>query len=350
MLRWGAALLVIGLVAVAGVAGYWVFLAPGPPLSPPAMVSIKKGDTIATIAGRLQHAGVVRSGLAWRLLGRASGQAQRLQPGDYLWHGGETPAEVLRHIVHGDYMVVIITIPEGLTVRQIGERMEHAGLGCAVAFELAARDSDLTRALGLQPLGAEGYLFPATYRFSPLATTDFIIGTMLARFYANLTSATEERAFALGLTMNQVVTLASIVEKEAHQAQERPLIAGVFYNRMRFHMPLQSDPTAQYGLEEVPAQTAAQAVHTPSAFNTYDFVGLPPGPIANPGWASIEAALYPALSNYLYFVARKDGTHIFSRSLAEHIRAIAQVSRHDVKSSGNLPAAASHGAARDGHQ
>ena len=128
--------------------------------------------------------------------------------------------------------------------------------------------------------------------------------------------------FKLGLTERELLTLASIVEKEAKAEQERPLIAGVLYNRLRLNMPLQSDPTAQYNYEGVTG-SALQAVHTLSAFNTYDFVGLPPGPIANPGMASIMAALYPAQTNYLYFVARNDGTHIFSRSLETHNRAVA---------------------------
>jgi UPF0755 protein len=149
---------------------------------------------------------------------------------------------------------------------------------------------------------------------------------MLTRFYEILTPAVEQRLFTLGLTTRQLVTMASIVEKEARVPSERPLIAGVFYNRLRLGMPLQSDPTAQYEATGEIAHAAA-AVHTPSAYNTYSIVGLPPGPIANPGLSSIMAALYPDHTDYLYFVARSDGTHIFSKSFEEHQRAIAGLRR-----------------------
>ena len=160
--------------------------------------------------------------------------------------------------------------------------MAETGLVCEDEFENAARDGAMVRALGLMPLGAEGYLFPATYKFSPHAKLDDVLAAMLARFYQVLTPEVEERMFAVGLDARRLVTMASIVEKEAKAPGERPLIAGVFYNRLRLNMPLQSDPTAQYELDGA-KESAASAVHTASAFNTYDFAGLPPGPIANPG-------------------------------------------------------------------
>jgi UPF0755 protein len=217
---------------------------------------------------------------------------------------------------------VTITIPEGLTVHQIAERVEESGLGCQAEFEDDARDGPIVRALGLTPLGAEGYLFPATYRFSPHATGSDVLAAMLARFYTILTPEVEERMFAMGLDARRLVTMASIVEKEAKAPSERPLIAGVFYNRLRLNMPLQSDPTAEYELNGA-NESAAAAVHSASTFNTYDFTGLPPGPIANPGLKSIEAALNPTQTDYLYFVAREGGIHVFSKSFEEHKRNIA---------------------------
>jgi UPF0755 protein len=229
---------------------------------------------------------------------------------------------VMRHLVKGDFIVVTITIPEGLTVHEIAERVGTTGLVCEDEFENAARDGAMVRALGLMPLGAEGYLFPATYKFSPHAKTDDVLAAMLARFYQVLTPQVEERMFAVGLDARRLVTMASIVEKEAKAPAERPLIAGVFYNRLRLGMPLQSDPTAEYELDGA-KESAVSAVHTTSAFNTYDFSGLPPGPIANPGLKSIEAALNPAQTDFLYFVAREGGTHVFSKSYDEHRHAIA---------------------------
>jgi len=327
--RISVSILAVILLAAAG-SFYYLWLAPTPAFTPPKIVSIKKGESVRTIAGKLQAAGVVRSVLAMRIYARLSGQAARLQPGDYAFKGDERVPDIVRHLVNGDFMVITVTIPEGLTVYQIAGRLEQAGLVCAIDFERAARDGPLITALGLDALGAEGYLFPATYRFPPSARVGTILATMLARLYEVLTPRVEERMFKLGVTDRELLTLASIVEKEAKVAQERPLIAGVIYNRLRLNMPLQSDPTAQYNYEGS-IDSALQAVHTPSAFNTYDFVGLPPGPIANPGLASIMAALYPAQTDYLYFVARDDGTHIFSRSLEKHNRAVALLRKSNAR-------------------
>jgi peptidoglycan lytic transglycosylase G len=299
----------------------------------PRVVSIRKGASMTVAARELAREGIVRSQPAFVFYAGLTGRAKRLKPGDYAFKGGEAMPAVLTHLVNGDFMVVTVTIPEGMTVHQIGERLEQAGLVCENEFDSAARGGQVAAALGLGPLGTEGFLFPATYRFSPLAKTDQILGLMLERFFAVLTPAVEQRLFELDLTAREMVTMASIVEKEAHAPQERPIIASVFYNRLKLGMPLQSDPTAQYNLQG-DSQRAATAVRMPSAFNTYEIAGLPPGPIANPGLSSIRAALYPAHTDYLYFVARNDGTHIFSRSFAEHQRAIAEVKRVNALSQG----------------
>src|SRR5579884_1867978 len=315
--------LAFAAVVVSGAIAAWAFLfRPGPRFPSPRIVTIERGDSFRTAARKLARAGVVRSAIATIAWAEFSGEARSVKPGDYEFTGGESIGDVLRHLVRGDYLVTVVTIPEGLTIRQIAERIENAGLACAPEFEYQARRGPLIAALGLMPLGAEGYLFPATYRFSPRANAQEIVARMLMRFYALLTPAVEERMFELGLDAREIVTMASIIEKEARVPGERPQVASVFYNRLRLGIPLQSDPTAQYNPEGV-EEPAAVAVHRSSRFNTYDFVGLPPGPIANPGESSIMAALYPAHTDYLYFVARGDGTHVFSRTLKEHERAIA---------------------------
>ncbi len=318
-----ATFLVLAIVIGALFAGlsYW-FLSPTEKFAPPREVTIAKGESFRQIARALAEAGVVRSELALRFYGRVSGTASQIKPGDYAFKGGERIPDVMRHLVKGDFIVVTVTIPEGLTVHEIAERLAQTGLVCEDDFENAARDGALVRALGLMPLGAEGYLFPATYKFSPHAKIDDVLAAMLSRFYQVLTPEVEERMFKVGLDPRRLVTMASIVEKEAKAPAERPLIAGVFYNRLRLGMPLQSDPTAQYELDGA-KESAVSAVHTASAFNTYDFAGLPPGPIANPGLKSIEAALNPTQTDYLYFVAREGGTHAFSKSYDEHRRVIA---------------------------
>ena len=315
---------VIVLAILGGGAAYYFFLMTGPVLESPRMVEIKSGERLRSIAASLERNGIVRSALALNLYARASGAANRVQPGDYRFVGGETIGQVLGHLVRGESIVITVTIPEGSTVRQIGQRLEQARLVCDWQFVLAARASPLTAKLGLTAPGVEGYLFPATYRFAPTASAEDILAALLQRFFAQITPQVEERSFQMGLSMKELITLASIIEKEAKVPAERPLIAGVFYNRLRLHMPLQSDPTAQYSVNGITG-SAAQAVHTASAFNTYNFAGLPPGPIANPGWDSIHAALYPTPTDYLYFVARNDGSHVFSRTLKEHDRAIASI-------------------------
>jgi UPF0755 protein len=322
-MKLAATILVLAIVvggAYAALSYYW--LSPTEKFAPAREVTIEKGESFRQIARALADAGVVRSELALRFYGRLSQTASQIKPGDYAFKGGERIPDVMRHLVKGDFIVVTITIPEGLTVHEIAERVGQTGLVCEDDFEQAAREGAMVRALGLMPLGAEGYLFPATYKFSPHATIDDVLGAMLARFYQVLTPQVEERMFAAGLDARRLVTMASIVEKEAKAPDERPLIAGVFYNRLRLGMPLQSDPTAEYELDDA-KEAAVSAVHTTSAFNTYDFAGLPPGPIANPGLKSIQAALNPTPTDYLYFVAREGGTHVFSKSYDEHRRAIA---------------------------
>ncbi|HTQ23870.1 MAG TPA: endolytic transglycosylase MltG [Candidatus Binataceae bacterium] len=315
-----AGLVALGAVAAAGWLTY-ACLIPVPRFMAPRIVSVDPGDSLGSVARRLAAAGVVRSARAMMLYAECTGGGRSLKPGEYAFTGGERVSEVLRHLVNGDFVTVTVAIPEGATLHQIAERLEDAGLVCQRQFEEAARSGPLPAALGLEPLGSEGYLFPATYRFSPHANVERILAAMLGRFYGALPSHTDERLFELNLSPHELVTLASIIEKEAKVAGERPTIASVFYNRLRLGMPLQSDPTAQYN-PDGEIEPAATAVHTASAYNTYSFAGLPPGPIANPGMSSIMAALYPAHTDYLYFVARNDGTHIFSRTLREHQRNI----------------------------
>ena len=326
-MKTAALILLCGIVSVSAVATvYYLILQPTQLFSPPRIVSIEKGESVASAARRLSRSGVITNSLVFTLYAELTGQARHIKPGDYAFKGSETIPQVLKHLVDGDFMVITLTVAEGMTVHQIGERLRAAGLSCDRSFERAALNGPVTRALGLGIVGVEGFLFPATYRFSPLATDDQILASMLERFFSILTPPVEQRMFELGMNPRQLVTIASIIEKEARLPGERPIIASVFYNRLARGMPLQSDPTAQYNYAgEI--EPAATAIREPSAFNTYTIRDLPPGPIANPGLDSIRAALFPAHTTYLYFVARKDGTHIFSRSFKEHERAVEEVKR-----------------------
>jgi UPF0755 protein len=326
-MKTAALILLCGMLSVLAAATVYYFVVrPTELFTLPRIVSIKRGESVASAARQLSRSGIIANPLAFILYAELTGQARRLKPGDYAFNGAEAVPQVLSHLVNGDFMVITVAIPEGMTVHQIGERFRAAGLACDRSFDQAARNGAVTRALGLGVLGVEGFLFPATYRFSPLATDDQILASMLGRFFSILTPQVEERMFELGMNSRQLVTTASIIEKEAKLASERPIIASVLYNRLARGMPLQSDPTAQYNYAgEV--ESAATAIRERSAFNTYKIPDLPPGPIANPGLDSIRAALYPARTAYLYFVARKDGTHIFSHSFKEHEHAVEEVKR-----------------------
>jgi UPF0755 protein len=333
-MRTASVILVAAALTLGGAATVsYITVRPTPIFDPPRIVSIEKGQSVTSAAQRLGRSGVIANSFAFILYAELTGQARRVKPGDYAFTGGEGIPQVLSHLVHGDFMVITVTFPEGMTVHQIGERLQASGLVCGSSFDQAAFNGPLTQALGLSVLGVEGFLFPATYRFSPLTTNDQILLAMLERFYSLLTPQVEGRMFELGMNTGQLVTMASIIEKEARAPSERPIIASVLYNRLAIGMPLQSDPTAQYNYAgEV--EPAAAAIRVRSAFNTYSIPDLPPGPIANPGFDSIQAALYPAHTRYLYFVARKDGTHIFSHTLKEQERAIEEVKRGVVSGHG----------------
>jgi UPF0755 protein len=324
----GVAVIFALTMSAAAVHQYYV---PPAAFSAPRIVTIEKGQSFRKVAHLLEAAGVVRNALIFMVYAQFTGAARKVKPGDYAFRGGERMSEVLGHLVRGDFVVVTVAIPEGLNVHEIAQRVGATGLVCPDDFEQAARNGPLVRALGLMPLGAEGYLFPATYKFSPRATVNDVLTAMLARFYQVLTPQVEEQMFKQSLDSRRLVTMASIVEKEAKMPGERPLIAGVFYNRLKLGIPLQSDPTAEYSLD---GETAVAAVHTPSAYNTYVISGLPPGPIANPGLKSIDAALYPAHTDFLYFVARNDGTHVFSKTLKEHDVAIEAIHKANLHADG----------------
>lgn len=233
-----------------------------------------------------------------------------------------SPQQILETLAHGQTVVHKVVVAEGATLVRIGELLEHAGLMSKQAFMRAATNPDVAAALGLQGPTLEGYLFPETYHFSKGIPPGGVINKMVAQFRSVFSPAWAERARAMGLSMHQVVTLASIVEKETADPRERPLIAAVFLNRLKRNMRLESDPTVIYGLQSFDGNLTEKDLRTPTPYNTYRIKGLPPGPICNPGKGAIEAVLFPADESYLYFVSKNDGTHHFSRTLAEHNRMV----------------------------
>lgn len=290
-------------------------------------VSFPAGTGIRKLAQELKTAGIIRSPWHFILVARLRGQARRLKAGDYRLTDAMTPARILRKLATGDVDSRRFVLPEGYSIYQAAELLEEKGYFSKDAFLKACRDPDLLARLHIQGDSVEGYLFPATYNLALGSNEEQLIGQMVERFnkaYAGLTCGGE----AGGRNQREIVTLASIIEKEAVAADEKPLIASVFCNRLRLGMPLQSDPTAVYGVRAFGGKVTRADIGRRSPYNTYLVTGLPPGPIGNPGSEALRAALHPASTNYLYFVARQDGTHQFSRTLDEHNRAVALYLKH----------------------
>lgn len=271
--------------------------------------------------------GLIRSELPMIALGRLTGVEKSLQPGLYRIQEGSSPLDVFNKIRNGDTETLALTIPEGYSVEQIAMAVETAGIAPSDEFLRAARDEKLAAELDIPARSFEGFLFPDTYNVPFGTTADELIKIMVAGFRTAFRPELEQRLQETGMTLLEMVTLASIVEKETGKDFERPLIAAVFLNRLKKGMRLESDPTILYGVRPLGEPIRRSEIKRRTPYNTYVIKGLPPGPIANPGLASMEAVLYPEDADYLYFVAQKDGTHKFSTSLSDHNRAVRQYRR-----------------------
>jgi UPF0755 protein len=290
-------------------------------------VDLPAGSTVRSIADRLAASGVVVDPLTFRIAARLSGEERRLQAGEYRFAEPARPGEIVARLVAGDVFVRPLTFPEGLTIREMAALFEANGRGAAADFERAARNVSLVAEVDPDARSLEGYLFPDTYTLGRHDDAQTVIESMTRSFLSTFNSDLRAEAAAASLSVRQVVTLASLVEKETAVAGERPIVAAVYRNRLRVGMPLQCDPTVIYAMMLAGrwnGNIRRSDLDINSPYNTYRYAGLPPGPIASPGRASLEAALRPADVDYLYFVSRNDGTHVFSRTLAEHNRAVAQ--------------------------
>lgn len=308
-------------------AGRWVqsgLAAPGPAGSGPVLVGVPAGASTREVAELLAQQHLIKDATLFRYYARLTGQDSRIQGGQYELSAAMTPAQILDKLAHGEVVVHRFTVPEGLTVEQVADLLAAKGLVDRQRFLTVAAGSHYADPWlpktnrPAQPL--EGYLFPATYDYEPGATPEQLLSMMVDRFASAWTPERAKRAQELGMTAHQALTLASIVEKETSVATERAAVAGVYMNRLKIGMKLDADPTVRYALDK-PAEEPLlyKDLDVASPYNTYRRAGLPPGPIAAPGDASIQAVLYPAAHDYLYFVAKEDGTgeHYFARTLAE---------------------------------
>lgn len=316
--------LVVAVAVAAGIGALWLrhALSPRDESAPPIVLTIARGSTLARVARELEQAGVVRSAHATELVGRWHHLDVRLQAGEYELSPAVTALAVLQQIADGRVRTFELVIPEGFDAQQIAARIEESGLGDAATFLALARSPAAPAVFGVAGPSLEGYLFPATYRLPRGLGADELATAMVGRFLESWQPLAAEAA-SRSLGMREIVTLASIVEKETGAPEERPLVASVYLNRLAIGMKLDADPTVIYGIHDFDGNlTRAHLEDGSNPWNTYRRAGLPPGPIASPGEASLRAVLQPAKSDALYFVARGDGTHVFSRTLAEHLHAV----------------------------
>jgi UPF0755 protein len=288
----------------------------------PAEIRVEQGDSLAAVIRKLREQKIISNGLFFSLWARLSGAEKKLHTGLYRFDSGVTPREVLDRLVNGKGIFLTVTIPEGLTVKEIAVLLDKLKIADRERFLTEAANPDLLAALGLHDRSLEGYLFPSTYHFTPSTAERDIIINMAEQFRKISQPLLMQRDGSGQLTPHQILTLASIIEKETGVEAERPLVSAVFHNRIKRQMPLQSDPTVIFGLKNFNGNLTRKDLTDANPYNTYRISALPPGPICNPSLSSIRAALHPADVPYLYFVSKNDGTHLFSETVEAHNQAV----------------------------
>jgi UPF0755 protein len=288
----------------------------------PIDLVIPRGSSLVSVAELLHRNGVIEKAHAFRLLMRFTGGQHRVRAGEFHFKKDMGLIDALYVVYNGEPIVHPVTVPEGWTVRQIAGILAQAGLVDEQKFLSLTLTPQAAAKYHLKAPSLEGFLFPDTYTFSKVDGEERIVDRMVQRFNSKFDKTMQEQAAAQHMTVEQVVTLASIIEKETGAAtpQERTLISSVYHNRLARHMRLQADPTTIYGIPNFNGNLTRRDLETPTAYNTYTFVGLPPGPIATPRNNTLVAALNPAKTNYLYFVSNNQGSSIFSETYGQHAR------------------------------
>jgi UPF0755 protein len=324
----GRLLISVAVAAAIVTAGVTALLVvPGPTQVGPVILGVGQGERFGEIADRLERLEVIRSALALRFWARVTGRDRAVAWGDYLIQPPISSLMVLDRLAFPPDPIGRVTIPEGLTVDQTIALLVERGRGSREAFTALVRDPAFLEREGLLIPGAEGYLFPDTYVLPSTMSPERVLHEMVERFRRQFDQNLVAQGRALGLSPDQVVTLASLIEEETTVADEQRLVSGVFHNRLRLGMRLQSDPTVLYGRPEGDRAISKRDLQEPTAHNTYVIAGLPPSPIANPGRGALEAAVHPATTDALYFVARGDGSHEFTSTLAAHNAAVRRFQR-----------------------
>ncbi|MBX3020402.1 MAG: endolytic transglycosylase MltG [Bdellovibrionales bacterium] len=329
MMKFIAAILVIAL-AGAGFEAFR-FLSSGPGKAEEQLVfEVPTGVPFRRVAQDLQDKGLISDAFKLRVLAKATGQGGRLKHGEYALNKGMTPQEILGLLVSGKSIQYPITFPEGSNVYDMAAVLNSKGIFKGEEFLKAVKDKKIIQELlGVEVSSLEGYLFPETYNVTRYTPLKDLLAQMVGNFktaYSHVEAQLKSRGQSPPLSRHELVTLASIVEKETGAAEERPMIASVFYNRLRKNMKLQSDPTIIYGIwvdtGSYKQNISKEDITRATRYNTYTVPRLPWGPIANPGREALAAVMMPANSEYLYFVSRNNGTHVFTRSYDEHLKAV----------------------------
>jgi len=290
------------------------------------IIDVYPGQKFEVITDNLRKKAIIGNPFKFKLLALINGYDKKIKAGEYLFSASMPPEKILQIMTAGKVRLHRLTIPEGYNLNQIAEAVENAELCSKAAFLEAATDPLLAHEKGIENKTYantfEGYLFPDTYYFPKGITPNAIISKMLSRFWSAFKPEWKKEAKKMRLSVHQIVTLASIIEKETGASFERPIISSVFHNRLRRGIRLESDPTVIYGIKDFDGNITKKHLQTPTPYNTYKKKGLPPGPIANPGTDSLKAAIYPDDTDFLYFVSKGDNTHKFSKNIKEHKKAV----------------------------
>lgn len=290
---------------------------------------VRRGQSLSEIASNLEKMGAISSRSNFILYSKLLGKTKKMKTGRYAIRSHDSIADIVDVIVRGYATPFNVVIPEGYTMAETA-RLLHATIDLDVGgFRELTSDPDLLDSLGIEADNLEGYLAPSTYQFFYEEEPEKVVSKMTQHFFASIPDSFEIKANELGLTFHEAVTLASLVEEEAMIDSERPIIAAVYLNRLRKRWRLECDPTVIYALGGLDRPLYRKDLTVDSPYNTYKYYGLPPGPISNPGVKSLEAAVNPAKTDYMFFVARGDGSHVFTRTNAEHINAKNRIKRQN---------------------
>jgi UPF0755 protein len=285
------------------------------------IITVKEGMSLSETAERLEQSKIITNRTLFLLWARLMGYSRKIKAGEYRLSSSMAPIRIMEVLTRGIIITHPVTIPEGFSINQIGELLAEKKLVNLQDFMSIVQDPETLKKYGIPGPNLEGYLYPDTYQFGKGLSASSIVDVMITRF-KEVVEPLRANIDESGMSLEQVLTLASIVEKETGSADERPLIASVFLNRLKKGMRLESDPTVIYGIKDFSGNIKREHLSQHTPYNTYTIKGLPPGPIANPGLESLKAVVFPAETDFLYFVSKNDGTHHFSKTLKEHNNAV----------------------------